>query len=92
MEPFIKVKPHQTNEKDQFIVDLEETRKNFNTLQSESDHTVAHFEKEYPELSQEFKRIQDEMYRMFAAKHLDYGLNNISLGGDLTQEKDKNFH
>lgn len=77
--------------KDQFIVDLEETRKNFNTLQSESDHTVAHFEKEYPELSQEFKRIQDEMYRMFAAKHLDYGLNNISLGGDLTQEKDKKF-
>ena len=77
--------------KDQFIVDLEETRKNFNTLHSLSDPTVAHFEKEYPELSQEFKRIQDEMYRMFAAKHLDYGLNNISLGGDLTQEKDKNF-
>ena len=30
-------------------------------------------------------------YRMFAAKHLDYGLNNISLGGDLTQENDKKF-
>jgi len=58
---------------------------------AESDYTVAHFEKEYPELSQEFKEIQDEMYRMFAAKHLDYGLNNISLGGDLTQENDKKF-
>ena len=57
----------------------------------ESDHIVAHFEKEYPELSQEFKIIQDEMYRMFAAKHLDYGLQNISLGGDLTKENDKKF-
>ena len=28
------------------------------------------FEKEYPELSKEFKDIQDEMYKMFAAKHL----------------------
>ena len=28
---------------------------------------VKVFEKEYPELSQEFKEIQDEMYRMFAA-------------------------
>ena len=57
----------------------------------ESDHIVAHFEKEYPELSQEFKIIQDEMYRMFAAKHMDYGLQNISLGGDLTKENDKKF-
>ena len=52
---------------------------------------VKEFENEYPELSQEFKEIQDEMYKMFAAKHMDYGLQNISLGGDLTKEKDKKF-
>ena len=52
---------------------------------------VKVFEKEYPELSQEFKEIQDEMYQMFAAKHMDYGLQNISLGGDLTKENDKKF-
>ena len=52
---------------------------------------VKAFEEEYPELSQEFKEIQDEMYKMFAAKHMDYGLQNISLGGDLTKEKDKKF-
>ena len=57
----------------------------------ESDYIVTQFEKEYPELSQEFKIIQDEMYRMFAAKHMDYGLQNISLGGDLTKENDKKF-
>jgi hypothetical protein len=49
------------------------------------------FEKEYPELSIEFKNIQKEMYETFAAKHMDYGLQNISLGGDLKKENDKKF-
>ena len=52
---------------------------------------VEVFEREYPELSDEFKKIQKEMYEMFARKHMDYGLQNISLGGDLTQENDKKF-
>ena len=77
--------------KDKFIKDLIESRKDFGVYQAESDHTVAQFEEEYPELSQEFKAIQDEMYKMFAAKHMDYGLQNISLGGDLTNENDKKF-
>jgi len=54
--------------------------------------TVELFETEYPELSEEFKRITEEMYEMFAAKHMDYGLNNIALGGDiLNNEDDKKF-
>ena len=52
---------------------------------------VEVFETEYPELSEEYKRIGNEMYEMFAAKHMDYGLNNIALGGDLTSESDKKF-
>jgi hypothetical protein len=52
---------------------------------------VRKFEKDYPELSQEFREIQNEMYEMFARKHLDYGLNNIALGGDLTNDDDKKF-
>ena len=52
---------------------------------------VELFETEYPELVDEFKSIQSEMYEMFARKHLDYGLNNIALGGDLTDEADKKF-
>ena len=52
---------------------------------------VKIFEHEYPELSGEFKHIQKEMYEMFARKHMDYGLNNIALGGDLTQAEDKKF-
>ena len=46
------------------------------------------FEKEYPELSKEFKKIQKEMYEMFARKHMDYGLNNIALGGDIVNNSD----
>ncbi len=46
------------------------------------------FEHEYPELSSEFKNIQNEMYEMFARKHMDYGLNNIALGGDIVNNND----
>ncbi len=50
--------------------------------------TIKVFEKEYSELSKEFKQIQKEMYEMFAAKHMDYGLNNIALGGDIVNNSD----
>ena len=60
-------------------------------IEDEINQTITIFEEEYPELSQEFKKIQDEMYEMFARKHMDYGLQNISLGGDLTKETDKKF-
>ena len=52
---------------------------------------VETFESEYPELSEEYKRISEEMYEMFARKHMDYGLNNIALGGDLKNSDDKKF-
>ena len=53
---------------------------------------VEVFETEYPELAEEYKRIGMEMYQMFAAKHMDYGLNNIALGGDILNNKeDKKF-
>ena len=52
---------------------------------------VETFENEYPELSEEYKRISEEMYEMFARKHMDYGLNNIALGGNLTNQEDKKF-
>jgi len=49
---------------------------------------VEIFEHEYPELADEFIQIQKEMYEMFARKHMDYGLNNIALGGDVLNNKD----
>ena len=65
---------------------IDETNNNSSKLD------VKVFEKEYPELSKEFKKIQKEMYELFARKHMDYGLNNIALGGDiLHSEEDKKF-
>jgi hypothetical protein len=61
------------------------------TLPMVSTPAVVKFEEEYPQLSDEFIKIQQEMYVMFAAKHLDYGLNNITLGGDLNNPEDKKF-
>ena len=51
---------------------------------SKVDPVIEKLEQEYPELAEEYKKIGLEMYKMFARKHMDYGLNNIALGGDLT--------
>tara|TARA_R110001592_G_scaffold65051_4_gene199838 strand:+ start:3896 stop:4318 length:423 start_codon:yes stop_codon:yes gene_type:complete len=64
------------------------TVKNIKGKLSKTDVEIK-FEEEYPILAEEFKNIQDEMYKMFAAKHMDYGLQNISLGGDLSNKNDK---
>tara|TARA_B110000240_G_scaffold1389_1_gene1561 strand:- start:2994 stop:3419 length:426 start_codon:yes stop_codon:yes gene_type:complete len=58
------------------------------THTTETTNTLEIFESEYPELSDEFIRIQAEMYELFARKHMDYGLNNIALGGDILNNKD----
>ena len=52
------------------------------------DTAILHFEEQYPELSEEFQNIQEEQYEMFARKHMDYGLNNIALGGDIVNNSD----
>ena len=61
------------------------------TIKSSKDDAIEVFELEYPILTDEFKQIQEEMYKMFARKHMDYGLNNIALGGDLNNNDDKKF-
>ena len=60
-------------------------------VEDETNQIIVLFEEEYPELAEEFQNIQEEMYEMFARKHMDYGLNNIALGGNLTNQEDKKF-
>jgi len=56
------------------------------------EEIVEIFETEYPELSEEFKQIQEEQYELFARKMMDYGLNNVTLGGDIVNNsEDKKF-
>ena len=54
---------------------------------SESN-VILHFESKYPDLADEFQNIQEEMYELFAKKMMDYGLNNITLGGDIVNNSD----
>ena len=71
--------------------EFDKTVKKLKNKRHDSLHVIEVFETEYPELADEFKSIQSEMYDMFARKHMDYGLNNIALGGDLTNNEDKKF-
>ena len=58
-------------------------------IEDEINQTVAIFEEEYPELSNEFQTIQKEQYELFAGKMMDYGLGNIALGSTLEEDEDK---
>ena len=56
-----------------------------------SHRTIQDFERLYPELAEEFKATQQEQYKLFAAKMMDYGLSNISLGSDLSTREDRDL-
>ena len=49
---------------------------------------IEQMEKEWPEKTTEFKRIQKEQYELFLHKQHDYGPGNISVGTNLqTQDE-----
>ena len=73
---------------DREIMDAKNPKKIQEFMDDEANQIITIFEEEYPELSNEFQVIKDEMYEMFARKHLDYGLNNIALGGDIVNNAD----
>ena len=77
---------------DREIMNAKNPKKIQEFMDDEINQTITIFEEEYPDLSNEFIKIQAEMYAMFAAKHMDYGLNNIALGGDIVNNSnDKQF-
>lgn len=45
-------------------------------------------EKKYPQTTQEFKKILDEMYETFCKKQRNYGPGNISVGTNLDTTDD----
>ena len=44
---------------------------------------VEQMEKEWPQMTNEFKRLQREQYELFCRKQHDYGPSNISVGTNL---------
>jgi len=49
---------------------------------------VVWLEKKYPTMTNEFKRIQREQYKLFCRKQYDYGPMNIAMGTDLSKIED----
>ncbi len=47
-----------------------------------------HCERVYPEMMEEFKKIQAEMYETFCKKQRNYGPGNISVGTALQSKED----
>ena len=49
---------------------------------------VEQMEREWPEMTQEFKKIQREQYELFLHKQHDYGPGNISVGTQLQTKEE----
>jgi len=49
---------------------------------------VSQMEKEWPEMTTEFRRLQKEQYELFLHKQHDYGPGNISVGTQLQTEEE----
>ena len=49
---------------------------------------IERMEREWPEMTQEFKKIQREQYELFLHKQHDYGPGNISVGTQLITKEE----
>tara|TARA_Y100001972_G_C7587765_1_gene294701 strand:+ start:265 stop:609 length:345 start_codon:yes stop_codon:yes gene_type:complete len=47
--------------------------------------------KEYPIIYEGYKEIIDEQFELFAKKHLDYGMGNVSAGTQLINQEETDF-
>ena len=52
---------------------------------------IAYIEKEFPETSSEFLRVQKEQYGLFCLKQKDYGPSNIAMGTQLKDDEELNL-
>ena len=55
---------------------------------SKSESVVEQMEKEWPEMTKEFRKIQQEQYELFPHKQHDYGPGNISVGTQLQTKEE----
>jgi len=56
--------------------------------ETKSTSIIKQMEKEWPEMTKEFKRLQKEQYILFLHKQHDYGPGNISVGTQLVTPED----
>ena len=66
----------------------EEVQERYNTFSSTEESAVEYCERVYPQTTEEFKKILDEMYVTFCKKQRNYGPGNISVGTTLETKDD----
>ena len=57
--------------------------KDSKNMMGKAESVIELMEKEWPEMTKEFKKIQKEQYELFLHKQHDYGPGNISVGTQL---------
>jgi hypothetical protein len=57
-------------------------------VKTETHPIVEQMEKEWPQMTQEFQRLQREQYELFCRKQHDYGPGNISVGTQLQTKEE----
>jgi|TARA_R110000803_G_scaffold48532_5_gene100855 hypothetical protein len=60
------------------------------SMKSESKHTKQ-LKEEYPTIYEGYEQIMKEQFELFAKKHIDYGMSNISAGTQLQNDEEKEF-
>ena len=63
----------------------------YEVIRYDNPDVVAQMEKEWPEMTAEFKRIMFTQYELFCKKQANYGPDNISVGSDLKTKEDINI-
>ena len=63
----------------------------YSVIKYDNSGIVEQMEKEWPEMTDEFKRIMFTQYELFCKKQANYGPDNISVGSDLKSRADKNI-
>ena len=62
--------------------------KEASTRQYTRNDVVEEMEQEWPEMTEEFRKIQQEQYVLFLHKQHDYGPGNISVGTNLQTKEE----
>ena len=63
----------------------------YSVIKYDNPDIVETMEKEWPEMTDEFKRIMFTQYELFCKKQANYGPDNISVGSDLKSKADINI-
>ena len=60
-------------------------------MSNKNESALQTLKKEYPTIYNAYREIIDEQFELFAKKHLDYGMGNVSAGTQLVNNEEVEF-